>query len=133
MIKKSVSPFDYKYYHMIKDNIDIDILNQCAEIILKNNDFSNFCKHSPDIDNYFCSIDYSLWEVNLEESVIQYRIRANRFLHHMVRMLVGTMLSVSKGSISLEKFKNMFYEKTDRNRLVTAPSRGLYLFKVFYE
>ena len=133
MIKKSVSPFDYKYYHMIKDNIDIDILNQCAEIILKNNDFSNFCKHSPDIDNYFCSIDYSLWEVNLEESVIQYRIRANRFLHHMVRMLVGTMLSVSKGSISLEKFKNMFYEKTDRNRLVTAPSRGLYLSKVFYE
>jgi len=133
MIKKSVSPFDYKYYHLSKSSIDINVLNECAEIILNNNDFSNFCKHSPDVDNYLCSVDHSLWEVKLEESVVQYRIRANRFLHHMVRMLVGTMLAVSGGSISLEKFKKMFDECSDRNRVVTAPSKGLYLFKVYYE
>ena len=133
MIKKSVSPFDYKYYHVSRSNIDVDMLNKCAEIILKKNDFSNFCRHSPDIDNYFCSIDYSLWEVKLEESIVQYRIRANRFLHHMVRMLVGTMLAVSNGSISLEKFEKMFNKESDRNRVVTAPSKGLYLLKVYYE
>jgi len=132
-IKKSLSPFDYKYYHLNKYNTDISLLNQCAEIISKNNDFSNFCKHSPDVDNYFCTIDCSFWEFESDKSILQYRVRANRFLHHMVRMLVGTMLEVYKGRISIQDFKKMFNYGTERKRIVTAPSKGLYLFKVYYE
>ena len=132
-IKKSLSPFDYKYYYLCKYDTNIHLLNQCAEIILKNNNFSNFCKHSPDIDNYFCTINYSFWEFDLDGSVLQYRVRANRFLHHMVRMLVGTMLEVYKSSITIEDFREMFNDGAERKRIVTAPSKGLYLFKVYYE
>ena len=51
----------------------------------------------------------------------------------MVRMLVGTMQEVYKGSITIEDFRKMFNDGAERKRIVTAPSKGLYLFKVYYE
>ena len=43
-IKKSITPFDYKYYWLYKYNIDMEILNKCADMVFKNKDFSNFCR-----------------------------------------------------------------------------------------
>ena len=130
-IKKTVSPFDYKYYWDYKYDFNPDKLDECAQIILDNNNFYNFCRHSPDVSNYFCSIESSLWEANGNDLV--YTIKANRFLHHMVRMLVGTMLEVSRSRININDFKKLFNEETKNNKVLTAPAKGLFLSKVYYE
>ena len=128
-IKKTDSPFDYKYYWSYPYNYDIDILKRCAKIVLNNNNFYNFCRPSPDIDNYNCVIDYSDW--TLKDNILTYKVRANRFLYHMVRMLVGTMLEVSRGNVLYEDFIDMF-NNNKKNKILTAPSRGLYLLEVSY-
>ena len=51
----------------------------------------------------------------------------------MVRMLVGTMLEVSRGKISKVDFLNLFNQNLNKNMILTVPSKGLYLFKVKYE
>ena len=130
-IKKESSPFDYKYYWNYPYDYDINILNNCAKIVIEQNNFYNFCKPSPDIKNYNCTISYSQWEI--ENDILTYQINANRFLHHMVRMLVGTMLEVSRGKISKVDFLNLFNQNLNKNMILTAPSKGLYLFKVKYE
>ena len=130
-IKKESSPFDYKYYWNYPYDYDINILNNCAKIVIEQNNFYNFCKPSPDIKNYNCTINYSQWEI--ENDILIYQINANRFLHHMVRMLVGTMLEVSRGKISKVDFLNLFNQNLNKNMILTAPSKGLYLFKVKYE
>ena len=132
-IKKVISPFDYKYYWNYKYDFNIDKLKECAKIVLNNDNFSNFCRHSPDIDNYLCLIDFSKWEINSDLSKLTYKIIANRFLHHMVRMLVGTMLEVSRGLISINDFQKLFNEEIKNNKVLTAPSKGLFLSKVYYE
>ena len=101
-IKKESSPFDYKYYWNYPYDYDINILNNCAKIVIEQNNFYNFCKPSPEIKNYNCTISYSQWEI--ENDILIYQINANRFLHHMVRMLVGTMLEVSE-----EKFPKLIF------------------------
>ena len=130
-IKKTLSPFDYKYYWLYKYDINIDTLNKCAAIILENKDFSNFCRKSPDIEDYSCSIYKSLW--NIENNVLEYNVKANRFLHHMVRMLVGTMLEVSRGRLEIEEFEKMLNNNVDSKKILTAPAMGLYLYKVYYD
>ena len=55
------NPFNYKYYWEYPYNYSFDILNECADIVMKKNNFYNFCKHSSDIDNYDCNIYNSLW------------------------------------------------------------------------
>ena len=130
-IKKESSPFDYKYYWNYPYDYDINILNNCAKIVIEQNNFYNFCKPSPDIKNYNCTINYSQWVI--ENDILIYQINANRFLHHMVRMLVGTMLEVSRGKILEVDFLNLFNQNLNKNMILTAPSKGLYLFKVKYE
>ena len=130
-IKKECSPFDYKYYWNYPYDYDINILNNCAKIVIEQNNFYNFCKPSPDIKNYNCTINYSQWEI--ENDILIYQINANRFLHHMVRMLVGTMLEVSRGKILEVDFLNLFNQNLNKNMILTAPSKGLYLFRVKYE
>ena len=135
IIKKEDTPFDYNYHWTYKYDFDAKILDECADIILNNTDFSNFCRHSPDIDNYLCLIDFSEWKVSNDSNGdrLIYKIRANRFLHHMVRMIVGTMLEVSKNRITIKDFKELFDEGSKNNKVLTAPSSGLYLSKVYYE
>mgnify|MGYP006100526467 FL=1 len=129
-IKKEESAFDYKYYWNYPYDYNVNVLKECAEIVLKQRNFYNFCRLSPDIKNYNCTINYSKW--NICDNILSYRVNANRFLHHMVRMLVGTMLDVSRGNISKEFFLTLFDDSTDKNKVLTAPSRGLYLLKVKY-
>ena len=130
-LKKTVSPFDYKYFWNYKYDIDLDRLSECAQIVLNNNNFSNFCRHSPEIDNYSCLVESSLWE--LKDDYFIYTVKANRFLHHMVRMLVGTMLDTSRGRISISDFSKLFNINVKNNMVLTAPSKGLFLSKVYYE
>ena len=60
-------------------------------------------------------------------------VRANRFLQHMVRYLVGTMLEVARGRYSLTDFKNMLdNEKTEAVNF-RAPAQGLFLKQVYYD
>ena len=129
-IKKSESPFDYKYYWNYPYDYNFDILQECAKIILKQKDFYSFCKPSPDIDNYNCFINHSSWII--DNKILIYRINANRFLHHMVRMLVGTMLDVSRGKILKSDFLDLFDDNINKNKILTAPSKGLYLLRVEY-
>ena len=50
----------------------------------------------------------------------------------MVRMLVGTMIEVAKGSVSIIEFQDMINVSIDKKRIVTSPSKGLYLNKINY-
>ena len=69
--------------------------------------------------------------VNLADEY--YNIKGNRFLHHMVRYLVGTMISVSSKQNSISAFKSLFFEKKICNSIIKAPAQGLYLSKIIYE
>ncbi len=128
------TPFNFKYTWTYKSDIQYDLLEKCSQIIATEQDFFNFCKHSQEVKNYFCNVSLSKWKfLNDAEDTIQYKIKANRFLHHMVRMLVGTMLEVSRGKITVEDFQNIFSDPSLKKMILTAPPNGLFLSKVSYE
>jgi tRNA pseudouridine38-40 synthase len=62
-----------------------------------------------------------------------YRIKANRFLHHMVRSIIGTMMDVGLDKRSVNSFKSLVYQPDRKSIGPTAPAKGLILEKVFYK
>tara|TARA_Y100000996_G_scaffold394045_1_gene358054 strand:- start:59 stop:811 length:753 start_codon:yes stop_codon:yes gene_type:complete len=112
-------------------SIDLNLLNECSQLILGNKDFSFFSKDNPDIDNKNCTIYLSKW-CQIGNNFI-YEIHGNRFLHHMVRYLVGTMVEVSKGKLSISDFKERLANRSDSNVIFKAPAYGLYLKRVCYD
>ena len=105
-------------------------LDKCAEIILGEHDFSFFCKKISKKENNTCIIKKSKWI--FKEELIYYEITADRFLHHMVRMLIGTMIEVAKNSISIDMFTKMINCKNINSRVITCPAHGLYLNRINY-
>jgi tRNA pseudouridine38-40 synthase len=107
-----------------------DLLQQCADLILKERDFSSFCKVDTSVDHFRCTVDRASWQRIGTELVFE--IRANRFLYGMVRALVGTMVEVARGHRQFTEFQEILDAK-DRTRAgASAPARGLFLEEVVY-
>ncbi len=111
--------------------VDEDVLQACAKIILGQTDFESFTKSGAEVNSYTCEIAESRWE--FESFHLTFHLAANRFLHNMVRILVGTMIEVGRGRFSLEDFEKMFAAHDRRAAGLTAPARGLTLEEVRYD
>lgn len=112
-------------------------LHSAAAMIYGDHDFSPFCVTSSLKENNHCAITYSDWSE--AGPLLIYDIRGNRFLHGMVRSLVGAMVNVATEqqdnnmlNLTLEDFQNTLQgSRTDRIAF-TAPAHGLYLVAVGY-
>ena len=111
--------------------LDILKLNHAAEILIGENDFLSFSKKNPEIKDTICIIYQSEWKK--VGKIVSYNISGNRFLHHMVRYLVGSMVAISKGKYSIKQLKNKLDNPKSDSKQFKAPSCGLVLNHIFYE
>lgn len=111
--------------------LDLEKMNQAAEIICQYKEFESFAKVGGDNKTFVCQIYKAKWE-KIENRLV-FTISANRFLRNMVRAIVGTLLEVGVGKIRPEEVREIIASK-NRNRAGTsAPAHGLYLLDVGYE
>ncbi|MCP4581361.1 MAG: tRNA pseudouridine(38-40) synthase TruA [candidate division Zixibacteria bacterium] len=114
-------------YHYNR-RLDIQSLNKTARLFLGKHDFTSFCrKKSLKQDNH-CEVYLSRW-FRYGGSLI-YEVRANRFLHNMVRRLIGAMLAVERSKLNLTRIKSFLNNKGSVRYCV--PANGLVLTKVSY-
>lgn len=130
--KLAMSPFRRKYEWAVKYPLDRAKLDECAALIMGDHCFRGFAvKGTAPEDDHHRSIVYSAgWEPR--EGGLLFRIEANRFLHHMVRFLVGTMIEVASGKRDVESMKTLLEAEDNREVAPPAPSKGLFLTKVSY-
>lgn len=112
-------------------NLDLEMLNKAASITIGEHDFTSFSKQNPEIENRNCSVSHSVWLQR--NGIVNYEVTANRFLHHMVRYLVGTMVEISRGKFTLEDFENLLKHPKENVHIYKAPPQGLRLEKVMYD
>ena len=129
-ISKNFSPFRNNISWLINDPINFNLLKQSAAYLNGEHDFSSFSKNNIDIKNKKCFIYESAWE-DTGNSLI-YSIKANRFLHHMVRFIVGTSIKVCKSKIKLDHFIDMLNNDSVSDPYC-APAKGLFLNEVLYD
>ena len=128
---KNYSPITRKYAAELKLDFNQDLLNDCTEILLGEHDFTSFCKATAEVENKICTIYEAEWK-DMGEKYI-FSIRANRFLHHMVRYLMGTMLEVAQGRYKMGDFIDLMDNRQTDSVVSRAPAHGLFLKKVYYE
>lgn len=110
--------------------LDIDSMNEASKILLKYKDFQSFSKVKTDVYTYNCDIFEAEWKMNNEE--LTFYISANRFLRNMVRAIVGTMVDVGLGKISVSDFEEIIKSKNRSNAGLSVPARGLFLTAIKY-
>lgn len=109
--------------------LDLEAMRKAAGLLIGEHDFGAFGK-PPQGDNTIREVVRSEW---LEEpSVLIYRIEANAFLQHMVRRIVGALVTVGRGSLTVDEFETIFRSREIRRGIRLAPPQGLVLEQVKY-
>ncbi len=134
ILAKELTPFNRKYTSFIpKVKIKTEIIEKCLKYFIGKYDFTSFAKFNPDLNlnNYLCTIQ----KFEFEETDEDYRfvIRSNRFLHNMVRRIIGTIINISNTGTDPNVIEKLIADETPENKLITtAPPNGLYLIDVKY-
>ena len=132
LITRKRTPFN-RFYKTIYPKLKIsDKINEYLKIFLGEHDFSAFSKKNPEYKHYRSNV--VLFEYKIENDTYIFRIKANRFLHNMVRRLVGTILYAMEKNISPQKINDilLYGEKNNEKIVTTAQPYGLYLANVIY-
>lgn len=110
--------------------LDVERMNEAAEIVRATEDFTSFCKLHGGNKTNLCRIFRSEWTA--EDDVLVYTVAADRFLRNMVRALVGTMLDAGRGKLTPEGFAAVVAARSRGAAGSSAPPQGLFLTEVDY-
>lgn len=116
-------------WHFFKP-INIETMNKAAALLVGEHDFECFSKVHTDVNHFLCTIKKAEWKQ--EGKMLTFKITANRFLRGMVRAIVGTLLDVGTGKISMKEFQLIIHSKDRKRASANVPPYGLYLTKVKY-
>jgi tRNA pseudouridine38-40 synthase len=110
--------------------LDVQTMNRAAALLVGTHDFTACSKVKTDVNHFICDVRSANWK--LSGSNLTFRITANRFLRGMVRALVGTLLDVGSGKLSVADFADIIKARDRRKAGANAPPHGLFLMRVTY-
>ena len=131
VIKKRRTAVWRRFCWEVGYTLDSEQMKHCLDEILGLHDFVSFCKSEADIKQFDCTIFNASWRTPDEWTLI-FDITSDRFLHGMVRALVGTMVEIGRGYRPLEDMKRIIAAKDRREAGMAAPPKGLFLTNVYY-
>lgn len=122
--------FDRKYVYELDRIPDLEAMRKAAAILTGKHDFASFCRQAAAYPSTVRVVDV----ISVEETngYITFTFHGTGFMRNMVRILVGTLLEVGFGKISVSEVEKILYAKNREEAGYTAPAQGLCLIKVDY-
>ena len=111
--------------------LDFDKMNEAAAILMEYEDFGAFCKAHADVKTTLCHVTAARWHQTSPTSWY-FEITANRFLRNMVRAVVGTLIDVGRGRLSIDDFRKVIEGKRRTEAGESMPAHALFLEDITY-
>ena len=129
-ISQTPTAIHRNYCWQVFQKLDFELLQGCAKQIIGDHGFRSFCKVNDDMHQHRCTVHSAGWEK--KDGLLVFDITANRFLHGMVRTLVGTMVNIGRGHTKIENFAPILEAKDRSVAGMAAPAKGLFLEEILY-
>ncbi len=125
------SPFFYPLSWKAPEGLDFAKMNEAAALLLETSDFTSFAKLHTDAKTNICRVTRARWEQVGPDAWV-FVITADRFLRNMVRAVVGTLVEVGRGKMSVEQFAAVIARKDRCAAGTSMPGHALFLWEVTY-
>ncbi|MDE6428572.1 MAG: tRNA pseudouridine(38-40) synthase TruA [Muribaculaceae bacterium] len=126
------SPFLYPLPWFTGRPLNYEAMNQAAKLLLEVDDFTSFAKLHSDAKTNICKVSRAEWVSDPSTGGMTFIITADRFLRNMVRAVVGTLVDVGRGKMSIEEFAGIIAAKDRCAAGTSMPPQALYLAEVTY-
>ena len=124
-------PFCRQYSCELHYDLDFELMNEAAQVLMEYDDFGAFCKSHADVKTTLCQVTEARWE-QLTETQWRFTITANRFLRNMVRAVVGTLVDVGRHRLTVNDFRRIVEGKQRTDAGESMPGCALFLVDVRY-
>ena len=125
-VSSTKDPFNRHYTYRCPFPLDYDKMNEAAARLFDYTDFTSFSKLHTDTKTNNCRIMYARWENGI------FTIKADRFLRNMVRAIVGTLMEVGRGAITIDDFCKIIEKKDCCAAGSSMPGNALFLTDIEY-
>lgn len=124
-------PFRRAYSCEMHYDLDFAKMNEAGRILTTYEDFGAFCKAHSDVKTTLCQVTKAEW-IQTSDSSWYFEITANRFLRNMVRAVVGTLVDVGRGKLTLDDFRKVIEGKQRSDAGESMPANALFLENITY-
>lgn len=129
-IDKQKDPFTYSFAYRAYPLPDVQTMNKACQVLFEYTDFTSFSKLHTDTVTNDCTVMEAHWEDTGRQLV--FTIKANRFLRNMVRAIVGTLLEIGQGKLSIPEFRKIIESKNRCQAGTSVPGHALFLSDIIY-
>ena len=136
--------YDY-YIHTRKDpyliglssyypltNPDLRAMNEAVCLLTNYNDYGCFCKSPLKYEHTICYVSKATLFTDKDHTRLRFEISSNRFLAGMIRIMVGKLLEIGSGELSVADFEQFLKTKVTPKTIIPVYAQGLYLSKITY-
>lgn len=120
-----------QYYYKLHYKLDFNLIDDFIKIITGHKSFRSLCKNSFDKHNFFCNLFEISYRKKNSGKEIVFKIAADRFLHSMVRAIIGTLIDIGRGRLELKETSEKF-KKGEKIKATYLPANALFLNKIYY-
>ena len=124
-------PLNRKYSGLVRGKLDVEMMKRGASTFIGTHDFERFAASAKENSGSFIRTIYKS-EIYNESGMVKYVVEGSSFLTHQVRRMVGALVSLGKGRITMSQLNEMIDNKGTKVAQTMAPE-GLCLIKVKYE
>ncbi len=129
-IARHKDPFHQGDACFLYGDLDVEKMQQAADMLSEYEDFTSFSKVHTQVKTNRCKIMEARWFE--QDGLLVFRIKADRFLRNMVRAIVGTLLEVGRGRMTLEGFRAVIEQRDRCSAGESVPAHALFLEAVDY-
>lgn len=119
-----------QYHWYYPHTLDFQLMQTSCSLLIGQKNFRSFCLSRAEVNHYICEVHKAEWRE--EDGIKIFEIHANRFLHNMVRTIVGTFVNLGRGRITYDDLVNILEKEDRRAAGFSAPAEGLCLEEVIY-
>jgi len=131
MLSDIKNPFHYEYVHRTSlQSVSFEKMNEACTVLCDYSDFTSFSKLHTDVKTHLCRIYEAGWTKSDEQWV--FTIKADRFLRNMVRAIVGTLLDIGRGKLTINDFRHIIEAKNRCSAGMSVAPEGLALAGIEY-
>jgi tRNA pseudouridine38-40 synthase len=120
--------YSYEYLHQ---DLNIEIMQKATQLLLNYSEFLPLIKLDKEHKKTNCTLHHCCLN-KIDDHVYRFEISANRFLHNMVRRIMGTLVLIGREKLSLEEFETSMNKQVEFRLIGLAPANGLHLVNVYY-
>jgi tRNA pseudouridine38-40 synthase len=131
VVDESVSPFHARWCWPLGREVDLGAMERAARELPGDHSFLAFAKAGQEERGDRCIVAEARWDA-WEPLGLVFHVTANRFLHHMVRYLVGTLVEIGLGERLEDDVRRLLANEPGLTTSPPAPPEGLFLARVAY-